>query len=397
MKKKYRLALVLPTVLPFLSIIACSEVKQNQNSQNWWDKEITIQVNPGWAWDVKGPAFSNAAKLIEKKVNELKNDDKYDKYSFKNLPNMKVTFDWSTSDNDVIIQNVATKKHDLGFASISATMNADQSKIQPLIQTMTNSFKFDKVWSIYKKSGRNRDSDLKLIAAAQSRLFTGSYNAENSSWNETVYTNFYDTTRKVDFYRGVIWVFGPKIAEVKKAWNNKNWNDFLNTGILHGGSKSGGRFQLQEKLLKKHFGKNAFTTLEEVMQKNPSKFKKAYASEMKNDGEFSIAFDAEGSFAWTKRSSGGTTHFNVTNAEVLVVTEPLKYDVGSFRSNMDPRQAKLIATAFIKLIEEAEAKSGEEKTKALSKIYGPNYGYNDYRLINNRKTELEDTYKSVMD
>jgi hypothetical protein len=58
---------------------------------------------------------------------------------------------------------------------------------------------------------------------------------------------------------------------------------------------------------------------------------------------------------------------------------------------MDPRQAKLIANAFIKLIEEAEAKSESDKTKALSEIYGPNYGYNDYALIENRKTELEDT------
>jgi hypothetical protein len=52
---------------------------------------------------------------------------------------------------------------------------------------------------------------------------------------------------------------------------------------------------LQEKLLKKHFGSDAFTTLQEEIQNHSSKFKKAYASTML-DGNYSIAFDDEGSF-----------------------------------------------------------------------------------------------------
>ncbi len=396
MKKIYKLSSIIFSFLPIIGIISCSSKKEIvENNNNWWDENITIQVNPGWAWDVKGNAFPNAAKLVEKKINELKNDDNYDKYSFKNLPNVNVKFDWSTSDNETIIQNILNKKHDLGFASISATMKVDQSKIQPLIQTKTNSFKFDPEWKVYKDSGTNKDEDLKAIALAQTNLFSSQYNQNNLSWNGAIYKNFYNTNKKVDFYRGNIWVYGSKKTQAKNAWANKNWVNFRDAGILHGDPSSGGRFKLQEKLLKKHFGSDAFTTLQEEIQNHSSKFKKAYASTML-DGNYSIAFDDEGSFGWTKRVQDQTTHFNATNPEILVVTEPLKYDVGSFRENMDPRQAKLIANAFIKLIEEAEAKSESDKTKALSEIYGPNYGYNDYALIENRKTELEDTWISVM-
>ena len=395
MKKLFKIGLGSTILLPLIALVSCSKTEsKSNNSNNWYDTNISIQVNPGYAWDVKGDAFKNAAKILETKVNELKNSERYDKYTFKNLPNMKVTFDWSSTDNYVIIKNIEDKKHDLGFASITATMKANQEKIQPLIQTKTKAFKFDLEWKVYNSSNSgNEDADLKKIASDTNTLFKNSYNISNKTWDGVVYQNFYHNSKKVDFYRGVIWIFGNKKAQAKKAWDDKNWANFRDAGILHKGPKSGGGFQLQEKLIKKHFGDNAFSTLEEEMINHSSKFKKTDADQMK-DGDFSIAFDDEGSFVWTKFKSDST--FSATSPEVLIATEPLKYDVGSFRKNFDPRQAKLIADAFNGLIKDAESKSGSEKTTALKKIYGPNYGYYDYVLIKDRILELDDTFNLVM-
>ena len=395
MKNLLKVGFISTILLPLATLISCSNsANKLDNNNNWYDSNVTIQVNPGWAWDVNGPAFKNAAKILEKKVNELKNSEDYDKYTFKNLPDMKVSFDWSSSDNYVIVKNIENKKHDLGFASITATMRANQEKIQPLIQTKTKAFKFDLEWKVYNSSDtNNEDADLKNIAQETNTLFTSLYNDSNDSWDGAVYQNFYHDSEKVDFYRGVIWIYGNKKTQAKNAWNNKNWANFRDAGILHGGPKSGGRFQLQEKLLKKHFGEKAFSTLEEEMINHSSKFKKAYASQMKDDG-FSVAFDDEGSFVWTKKTA---STFVATAPEVLVATEPLKYDVGSFRNNFDPRQGKLIADAFNSLVKDAEDKSNsKEKAEALAKIYGPNYGYYDYVLINDRKSELEDKFVSVL-
>lgn len=390
MKKIFKIGFVSTILLPLAILISCSKTtsESNNNSNSWYDTNVTIQVNPGWAWEVDGPAFKNAAKILETKINELKNSENYDKYTFKNLPNMKVSFDWSSSNNYVIIKNIEDKKHDLGFASITATMKANQEKIQPLIQTKTKAFKFDLEWKVYNPSNLgNEDADLKKIASDTNSLFKTLYNSSNNTWDGAVYQNFYHGSKKVDFYRGVIWIFGNKKAQAKEAWDNKNWANFRDAGILHRGPKSGGGFLLQEKLIKKHFGDNAFSTLEEEMINYSSKFKNTYASQMKDD-DFSIAFDNEGSFVWTKFKTNST--FSATSPEVLVATEPLKYDVGSFRNNFDPRQAKLIADGFNALIKDAKSKS------ELKKIYGPNYGYYDYVLIKDRILELENTFNLVM-
>ncbi|WKX02667.1 ABC transporter thiamine pyrophosphate-binding lipoprotein p37/Cypl [Candidatus Mycoplasma mahonii] len=394
MKKKL-LLLNIPlfaTATAFLPI-SCSLDKEEDKDEHFenlksasWDKEVQIQVKTPWS-TVDIDTYSDN---IEREFNRLKNNDQF----LKSKPDINVIVNKETSDDKILVQNVEAKKFDFAISSISSVNNAKKSLISPKLQTLTNAFKFDKTLTYYKDGNENGD-ELKKIAEAQNTLFheTLHKNLENddSKWTGSIYRKFYDFSTKVNFYRGMIWIAGAdeEVNAIKDAWRDKDWAGFKSFGILHGNKKSGGKFILQEKLLKKHFGKNAFTTLAEEITNFPNNFREAGSKTMiETITEYKIAFDYEGSFAWTKnqdRDSNILTYYDAQNMQVLVVTEPLKYDIGYYRNDFDLLQANLLTKAIINLTEKSTSED----------IYGPTIGYNGYEKINDIYEDVERPYREV--
>ena len=228
-----------------------------------------------------------------------------------------------------------------------------------------------------------------LILQAQSE--TKAFNTDfpyhtNDSWNGSIYENYYDTSKLVDFYRGNIWIYGSpnELDKIKAAWNKKDWAKFRDFGIIHGEQTSGGKFKLQESLLKKHFTKNdkpPFKTLSEEIDNHKGKFKNEEAKNLKDNSNYHIAFDDNGSFGYTPNENDGivkTIPFEIETQkklEILTVTEPLKYDIGIFRK--DFKYKNIVSNAFLSVYK-----------KGLD-TYGPTYGYNGYEIINKNDIEKE--------
>lgn len=88
--------------------------------------------------------------------------------------------------------------------------------------------------------------------------------------------------------------------------------------------------------------------------------------------DYHIAFDDEGSYAWTQSVVGNQEYYTPAVGEyqeILTLTNPLLYDIIAVPAQMDPVQADLIASTFIRL-----AESGAD-------TFGPSVGYNGYRRI----------------
>ena len=365
--------LLFASLLPFsiASTVSCG-------IQGSTKEQIIINAKKGW-WDFDETAFE---KSLE---NEL--DNQFD-IVFKN--------DFST--DKIVMNNLISGKSDLSFSSITQInlLANKKDEFVPKIQTLTNSFTFDPKWSNYL-DGSSNDPLIKQAQKENQAFITDYPYQSNNTWNNSIYTNYYDTSKLVDFYRGNIWIYGSsnEIQNIKKAWNNKNWASFRNFGILHGETTSGGKFKLQESLLKKHFTKNGiapFKTLVEEIKDHSSKFKNAKAKNLKDNVNYHIAFDDNGSFAYTPNGNDNgekdtSKPFSVATRktlETLVVTEPLKYDIGVFRK--DFKYKNIVSNAILSIYK-----------KGLD-LYGPTYGYNGYRLIkpNEIETEVYGKWESVL-
>lgn len=367
-----------------ISAISCSPAPTNwteeqqqkwenewrSNTNNAWDSNIDIIVKSGYDPSVQ------AAKVAQDLTTEFNRLQQLDA-KYKAKPTVKINFTMGSSD-EVIVQNVASNKSDFGISSISAINQGNHQKYHPVLQTTTNAFTFDKKWSNYQ-NGTNDDPLVQVANATNVTLATNPYQNQKDTFNGSIYPIYYDFNKQVDFYRGAIYIAGDKstLNDIHKAWDQKDWNTFRNFGIVTGASDSGGQFLLEEKLLQKHFNsdnKKVFSTISQDRLEHPSKWienSNQSARDLQNNlyQDFHIAFDDEGSFGYTKNND--SNYYNPTNKKlkILTVTEPLKYDIGIFRTNFNSDQAKLLAQAWINL------------SSAKTDTYGPSIGYNGYQML----------------
>ncbi|NQZ65646.1 MAG: hypothetical protein HRT99_00320 [Mycoplasmatales bacterium] len=363
----------IPMISSFAFIVSCSA---NQESSNW-DKNVSINLKTTQLNFDKG-AFKIA---LENEINKIIDEKKIDK------PHVSIDIQNNVSDDYIIVDNVVNRKYDFGISSIASINNfSKEGDLLPLLQTETKKFIWDKGENYYLNGKENDPLYQQAILGTES--LKNYQNISNSEFDGSIYKKYYQNSF-TPFYRGMILICGnnDELKEIRKSWDDKNWEKFLSFGIIHGNNKSGGKFILQEKLLKKHFGKNSFETLSQEFLDNPSKNKNGKAKDIGKDENYKIAFDDEGSFVWTNKALFDkpfqTTDQN-KRIELLMVTEPIKYDVGFFRSNFNNEEGKIIAEAFINL-----AKNNND-------TYGPKIGYYNYESITDSHNEVYKKFEKVM-
>lgn len=388
---------------------------QAKKEEGKWSKEIKLYLSTAW-WDDKDQEenkIDNFINLFTKEFNKLKNAIP----KTKNYPDVKFVFH-SVEDNQVKIQQIAQKTAD--FAIVPSGNLAEymlkrrkdypnkKDDILPLLQTLTNGFierasiarlsnrSFEKVhFKDLDINERYQDGTivdpLRLMFSryyrddatnARANYFQHyfknhpfkSWTDEEKQWTGARYNVFYgDNQENVDFYRGMVLLYGTdeEIKAITKAWDDKDWQTFRSFGISYRKNTSHGAFLLQEQLFKQHFNlaDNTFTTLKEEMLKYPDDFTKADAATFATTGK-KINLDDALAWAWTHNNGDGTKFSQEPNHSysLLTVTNPLKYDIGIFRSDINKDQATLIASTFKVL--------GANKDP-----YGPKVGYNGYKII----------------
>ncbi|QJB70976.1 ABC transporter thiamine pyrophosphate-binding lipoprotein p37/Cypl [Mycoplasma sp. 1654_15] len=361
-----------------------------------WDKTITIGISQAWLNKKQGDAFPNKEKIgsflqnFKAEFDRLKNADE----NAKNYPDVNFIVS-PVQDSTILLTNLQTDNKNLDFG-ISASgklvefLKTNPDVVTPALETTTNSFTFDKEKEKFYVDGSETDPLVK-IAKEINKIFVdtpyANWTDEDHKWNGSVYQTLYDPSVQANFYRGMIWIKGDETTRtnIKKAWNEKNWETFRNYGILHGKDNSSSKFKLEETILKNHF-QGKFTTLNEDRTAHPDKYKLKSADTLGEQENFHIAFSEEGSFAWTHNKAETKPFLTKDNEkiEALIVTNPISYDIGIFRKSVNKLEQDLIVQTFINL-----AKNKQD-------TYGPLLGYNGYKKINNFQRDIVEVYEKAI-
>ncbi|MBG0730676.1 ABC transporter thiamine pyrophosphate-binding lipoprotein p37/Cypl [Mycoplasma sp. 'Moose RK'] len=371
------------------------ESRQDQPISLNWDTKINLGLGQSW-FDLKEKDPNRISKFLENLTLEFNNLQQKNPET-KNLPPVSFSFIGNDDSKTKIIQLLSSDNSenalDFSIADATTTIEDDpEKKLYNGLQTLTWSFKNSSNEPKFYQNGLD-DDPLRQSAKKLDLLFNEiSYNNWSNlasgaqKWDGIAYRFFYDESvpkKLISYYRGMILIAGnqEKLAKIRDAWEQKNWEKFRNYGIIHGKQTSAGRWKMQADLIKKHFGKNFFfASLSEDLLENPDKFiQKVDGVSIGQDKNFSISFDDEASFAWTK-NTGNKKQFYPTEKdgkiEVFILTNPSSYDIGSFRPGFNRVQADMLVEAFINL-----AKNGKD-------TYGPNVGYNGYRHVDQKDPEF---------
>lgn len=323
--------------------------------------------------------------LLQEEFDKNKKNTKYENIEIK----LKLKI---LNNNQAKIDSILNGIADFCYLPSSLIINNNlQKKISPYIQTYTTSFKFDSTFSEYIH-GMSDDPLREIANNMQNLSFGNNYSfpfknwkdqkgeQPNYDWNGNRYNYFYNQEKLVDFYRGMIVLSGPdeKINKAIEYWEKKDWNSFRNLGIILGDANSYGSFKLQENLISNHFNLKNFSFQKDMMLNSNKYITDLVGGEKIGKNEnFIISFLDEGSFAWTHNFSN-INHFNPINnwkIKILTVTNPMKYDIGCFRLNIDKELLNLVSYSIINLHND---------------IYGPTVGYNGYKIIENFNKEVYD-------
>ncbi|MGZ9761862.1 ABC transporter thiamine pyrophosphate-binding lipoprotein p37/Cypl [Mycoplasma sp. 394] len=289
------------------------------------------------------------------------------------------------------------------FAFISAGyLQSNKAKVGELgfklgIQTLTRQFNGDITYDFTTKAHGHYtdgldDDDLRKIAKNEDTLFhakpRSQWDDKNNgyNWDGQIYQSLYNAkTDLVPYQRGSIVLIGTDDirSKIKQAWNSKNWNEFIKYGIVTGKNTSGGKYLLQQALLKKHFGAS-FKPLATVASETPDNILiGGKIKEMNNPNEAKkhIFFDDETSWAWTKYKPHDAYEINQSTRpneklEEFIVTEVLPYNVGVFGPYVSSDAINQVTAAFVNLY------------KNDKDIFGPTVGFNGYRKIDNPDVEF---------
>lgn len=315
----------------------------------------------------------------------------------KKFSNLNITY--KISSNDLAKkQSLENGSGSFSFLKVQTLMNNNfYNDSNPLIQTLTTPFVFDTDMNKRYFDGSLNDP-LRIIAKdMQTVSFGTNYEHPHSTWtdldyqwNGIRYDKFYSKNNElVNGYRGMILLSGKKevIETAKDYWDKKDWNNFRNLGIIVGNKESIGNYKLQELLIKQHFSLENTWTLASDELKNPDKYNyDEYGTELIGKNEkFIISFTDEASFAWTHRNKNTTGYTPIENSviEILTVTNPSIYDIGTFSKYIDNELMNLMSQAIIKTYENND------------NLYGEGLGYNGYKLINDFNSEVLNHYKNT--
>ncbi|WP_434325668.1 ABC transporter thiamine pyrophosphate-binding lipoprotein p37/Cypl [Mycoplasma leachii] len=338
-----RLKVALGTMLSAVSIGSISSFVVACQTKESWDTTITINnswINDGFFSNLdyntgavtagdKSKAF---IELLTKKFNELKNKDEATK-KFKDVKfDIKVDFDKKTyfsklekndSENDVYIANYSyylsnvwdvnkkTLKKDLPFKLVS--------------QAATLQFNWQSGDNTFYKDGMKEDSLRKLADENNKKwLEYGEYpewytkeskdgkntNGKTLHFDGSKYTNFYKNGDLTYVYRGAVLIAGNEADREKiiKAWESKNWEEFIKNGVVYEKTSSAGGYKYQVALFARHFNKTVSEIKEDLEGKKYEQYivkgQKVSAQLGKKQGNSQlvprIGFDDEGSYNWTK-------------------------------------------------------------------------------------------------
>lgn len=303
--------------------------------------------------------------------------------------NKKINVNFNIVDDSFTkINNIQANKADFAFVNSQAIASNNWFGYTPLIQTLTTVFKEDLELDYYE------DGNLQKKAEKTNLLFLSPPYKEwddiKQKWTGNRYDFLYEPSKLVSFYRSMILITGSasEITAIKKAWNEKNWNQFMKFGIGHGQTNSASRFELPDLLFRKHFAKN-YPGLQNAINSDPDKFAVVRGREIGINKNIKIVFDDANSFSWTQNIKGSKRPFYTPidpndRLEILTYSDPLLYDIGIVSNNLSRIYQKAIGEIFIEL-----AQSSED-------LYGPSIGYNGYKMINDFEKEvveiIEKTY-----
>ncbi|WP_322935617.1 hypothetical protein RRG37_01170 [Mycoplasmopsis felis] len=316
----------------------------------------------------------------------------------------KVQINFKGDDDSYETNSIDILKGNVDFAFISSGYlinNKDRIKKNNLkvgIQTLSKQFKGDIEYDFKNKDNQINqyqdgiNDDLRKIAQKENELFhlyPRSTWEEKNKWNGSIYTEFY-TNKNVPYQRGVMVILGSEEERnlIKKAWEDKNLEEFLKYGLVVGKPSSGSKYILPEALFKKHFG-NKFISFADLITKGLIKQGEFKQMNTPNYIDSRIFFDNEGSYSYTKYKPNSdryelSSERSNQKIEYFITTEVLPYNVGLFSNRIPDRIIRIFGLAMQNL------------RKNNQDIWGSQHGFNDYRYIQNQETEFWDVINKTL-
>lgn len=381
-------------IILFTSLVASAALIATTISCTKTNEVLDVNAELGTSWWVSKTnenEVENYQKLFNETAKKLYEENP-DKYKGAKLPNLKIT---DNDNNEAKLTSLKTSKIAFTILNVQhAVTEINNKDIVSGLQTLTTAFKEDNQLLSYKS---NADAPKYLQNTApkwvNEYLLKKPFQTwgADEKWNGTRWDFLYDTSTTVPFYRGMIMYVGNDAtrAEIKKAWDDKDWEKFYKFGIVHGRNTSQGKYIIINKLFKDHFP--SLSNVSDPIASIPSQYK-----ERKDGNQIGVLtgkrifIDDMYSFAWqnNKDQNVKANIFNPPEGEkiqILSLTNPLFYDIMMFnKSVIDDATRQLVEDTFIEL-----SKSGNDS-------YGVNSGYNSYRKINDFNKEVEQPYKDAL-
>ncbi|WP_029513436.1 ABC transporter thiamine pyrophosphate-binding lipoprotein p37/Cypl [Mycoplasmopsis primatum] len=395
-------ALASSLTIPFISASCGSKKPDNEDLSKTWDKDIVIGCN--WINDgfLKTDKETKFLEKLSEKFEAEKNKDELAKKQ------EKVTFRFAEkkSKKKVMFSDLkANKNIDLAPFSYWVVYNdmennkisisdVDKFELKRIAQAKQLKFAWHTDNSVTYKDGTANDP-LRKIAAEENKLQFETHGEFQNwkdkkdalKWDGSKYGLFYKENKSENLtfvLRGSIIISGDDAtrAKITKAWDDKNFDEFMKNGVCFESYDSHSNFKYQVALISRHFGK----TIDEVIKfiKDNEKYvnfsDNGVASLIGNKNSTgtvcNIAFDNEGAFNWSPAHESWTSTFynpvdKNAKIRVLTVTNPAPYDLLLGRSGLSNKQAELISKALTSL-------TLEENT------YGVYTGYNLFKPIDNQ-------------
>ncbi|WFQ93274.1 ABC transporter substrate-binding protein [Mycoplasma feriruminatoris] len=445
-----KLKVALGTMLSAVSIASIgSFVVACQNPTDKWDTTITINnawVNDGFFSDLnydtgavtEGQKSKEFVELLTKRFNEFKNKDEEAKKHKDVKFEIKVDFgkkdyfsklEKNDSNNDVYITNYSYYLDNVWDAGSSSLKKDLPFKL--VSQAATLQFNWQSGDNTFYKDGMKEDSLRKLADENNKKwLEFGEYpewytkeekehNGKKLHFDGSKYTNFYKDGDLTYVYRGAVLIAGTDADREKivKAWESKNWDEFVKNGIVYEKTSSAGGYKYEVALFARHFNK----TVSEIKKDlEGEKYKEYIVKGQKVSEQLGkkqsdskqlvpkIGFDDEGSYNWTKSKeksvkykpsdfkptaatmnngkammtaatapaapatpaeNGAMKDKNGAVIRTLTMTNPAGYDVVLARKGLSDKQVELLSKALNSL-------SLTENT------YGIYTGYNKFMPLN---------------
>lgn len=402
MKKKFISKLLVLTsgfiVIPTI-VTACGT-----NDENHYVFALSTTANQG--------DFNKFANDVQQTFNTLKTQEAYSQYS--DLADITISVN-NIDDNDAKRDLVENGSVSFAFlTSKTLTKNNFYQQVNSKIQTLTTAFTFDTDMSKSYVNGldpnddqeTNKDGNIDPLREIANNMQKASFGenyqypfntwkdaqgvAPNYNWNGIRYNAFYSKDQFISGYRGMIFLTGTdtKINQAIKSWDDKNWENFRNLGIMVGKDNSSGNYLLQEQLIKNHFTSlgNNWTIAEDRKSHQDKYDTDSYGTSKTNNENFTIHFSDEASFAWTHYDGTTTDYSTISDGKIkiLTVTNHALYDVGVFSKNIDTKVAELLSESMIYLYNNK------------NNLYGQGLGYDGYQKINNIETEIINPMKLAL-